>query len=432
MRVFWDQAGRHGATYLAAEVIAKGGVYVLFVWLATLLTVEGFGLLNVFVSLLTMVAVVVGLGLPDGLVRFHFGDTDFRAVLALAITLPLAAGLLLFVMVIPWHTHVAGALNIPPALLILAVGGAPLVALRQAWLGVLRARREPGRYLLVRLLEPFLFLGAIVVLLVGANKVTYVSTAVGYLAAVCGVAIVGFATVASRIGLQWNTRPLKRMLVFSIPLVAHSLAMTGLGLFDQLVLQQLLGAEITGNYAFAYRFGMAMSLLVFGFGAAWGPLVFQRLQSGEQATLLPLARTAFRLLLVSCVVLSWVLPAVAAWVGGERYSGALHLIPLVVYAYLWLGVYSFAVGHLYFRGRSASLAAVSGMAFLVNAVLNYLTIPVWGATAAAATTVISYVLLSVLIWRALGTDRSDLPWTEFVFQAIISAPLVLAASFFFA
>ena len=97
MRVFWEQAGRHGATYLAAEVIAKGGVYVLFVWLATLLTVEEFGLLNVFVSLLTMAAVVVGLGLPDGLVRFNFSDTDFRIVLALTITLILAAGLLLFV-----------------------------------------------------------------------------------------------------------------------------------------------------------------------------------------------------------------------------------------------------------------------------------------------------------------------------------------------
>ena len=98
------------------------------------------------------------------------------------------------------------------------------------------------------------------------------------------------------------------MLVFSLPLVLHSLAMTGLGLFDQLVLQQILDAEVTGTYAFAYRFGMAMSLVVMGFGAAWAPLVLQRLQAGKGTTLVPLARTGFRLLLVSCIVLAWVVP----------------------------------------------------------------------------------------------------------------------------
>ena len=431
MRVFWEQAGRHGATYLAAEVIAKGGVYVLFVWLATLLTVDEFGLLNVFVSLLTMVAVVVGLGLPEGLVRFHFGDSDFRAVLALAITLPLAMALLLFVSIVPWNAPVAGALNVPSGLVVLALGGAPLVALRQGWLAVLRARREAGHYLLLRLLEPLLFLAAIVVLLLTVNRVTYAGTASSYLAAIGGVTIVGFASVASRVGLRWSTQPLTRMLVFSLPLVLHSLAMTGLGLFDQLVLQQILGAEVTGTYAFAYRFGMAMSLVVMGFGAAWAPLVLQRLQAGKGTTLVPLARTGFRLLLVSCIVLAWVVPPIAGLLGGTRYSGALHLIPLVVYAYLWVGVYSLASAYVYFRNRSAALAAASGAAFLANAALNYLTIPMWGATAAAATTVISYMLLNVLVWRGLGAIRSDLPWQEFAFQAVLVAPLILGASLFF-
>ena len=109
----------------------------------------------------------------------------------------------------------------------------------------------------------------------------------------------------------------------------------------------------------------------------------------------------------------------------------MHLIPLVIYAYLWVGVYSLASAYLYFRNRSASLAAASGSAFLANAALNYLTIPMWGATAAAATTVISYMLLNVLVWRGLGAIRSDLPWQEFAFQAVLVAPLILGASLFF-
>jgi O-antigen/teichoic acid export membrane protein len=431
MLAFWNETGRDGATYLAAEVVAKGGIYILFVWLATVLTVDDFGLLNVFVALLTMIAVGVGLGLPEGLVRFHFVDTDFRAVLAIAIGVPLIAAVVLFAAVLPSRDAAAGVLNIPPGLLLLALGSAPLVILRQEWLGVLRARQEPGHYFLIRLIEPLAFLAVVVSLFATGSSLGYRDSAVAYAAAIGAAAAYGFYSVALRGGLRWDTRPLKRLLLFSFPMVAHGLAMAGLTAFDQLVLQHLLGEAATGTYAFAYRFAMAMSLLVFGFGAAWGPLVLRRLQEGEEATLAPLANTAFQLLVVCAVILAWTVPAIAGWLAGERYSGALHLIPLVVYAYLWLGVYSLAVAHLYFRNRSGRLAAASGAAFLINAVLNYLTIPTWGATAAATTTVISYMLLSLFVWSALAEDRVQLPWARFAFQSVLAAPLVLSASLFF-
>lgn len=424
---FWDQFGRHGAAYLVAESVAKGGIYILFVWLATLMSVTDFGLLNVFVALLTLVAIAIGLGLPEGLLRFHFSAVDFRAALSTAMALPVVASLLVLLALIPWGDAAADALNVPTGLLIVAIAGAPLVSVRQSWLAVLRARRESRGYIAARMVEPVIFLLLLALIGAGAAEVGYRTAALAYLGAVAGAATLGVAGAAWRFGFRLKAEPFIPMIVFSLPLVGHGLAMTGLSLFDQLVIQQIHGARETGTYAFAYRFGMAMSLIVFAFTAAWSPLVIQRLQADRGASLRPLAEMAFRLLLLSSVLLSWSIPVLADILGRDEYSGSLHLIPLVVYAYLWLGLYGLAVGYLYFRRRSGLMVMASGTAFLCNAVLNYLAVPAWGAEAAAVTTVISYVLLWLLVWRALGHDRLELPWGKFAGQTVAVAPLIAAA-----
>ena len=100
--------GRPGSVYVAAEALGKGGIYLLFIALAASMTVEDFGLLNVFISLVTLAGVVVALGLPDGVVRFHFHNVRFAAVLTVAMAAPLAFGLVVTLGAWPWRTELAG------------------------------------------------------------------------------------------------------------------------------------------------------------------------------------------------------------------------------------------------------------------------------------------------------------------------------------
>lgn len=423
--------GRHGAAYLAAEAFSKGGLYVLFVWLATSLAVDHFGLLNVFVSLLTLCGALVGLGVPEGLLRSYFRGANFSATLLLGLAIPIVMGLISLLVLAPWSTAAAAALRLPRELLLVAVAGAPLVALRQVWLAVLRARRNSRHYLMLRVLEPLLFLLLLLVFLYLPDVLSYRGAIYAYVGSIAVAALAGATLVIYQVGLAWSTEPLRRLIVFSLPLLPHGLAMTGLALFDQIVLQQLAGPEITGTYAYAYRFGMAMYLLVFAISVSWGPLAIERLQQGRAEVLRPLAVTAFRLLLAAAVLLAWCMPGLASWIGGARYAPAMWLIPLVVYAYLWVGLYSLMVAYIYSRNRTGRLAAASGAAFLVNGGLNYLTVPFWGAGAAAITTVISYMMLAVLVWKALGRDRQDLPWRRLALEAVLIAPIVLGATIFY-
>jgi O-antigen/teichoic acid export membrane protein len=431
LRAFWNAAGRDTATYFVAEGFAKGGIYILFVWLATMLSVEGFGLLNVYVSLLTMVGAVIGLGLSEGLVRFHFDAADFRGVVGGAIALPVVFAIAVVALLYPIRSASAGFLNVPEQLLITALVVAPLLALRQSWLGILRARGEAGRYLLLRFVEPLLFLAAVAFLLATAATITYSGTVTAYSLAVAGTCLIGLVAVGMSTGMRWHTHTVRRLVAFSVPLVPHALAMAGLTAFDQLILQQLLGPEVTGTYAYAYRFAMVMALVVFALGAAWGPFVLRRLQAGQRESITPLARTTFHILILLAVILAWTVPFAAGIVGGDQYTAALSLIPLVVFAYLCMGTYSLAAVFLYSRDRSTTLAAASMTAFALNVLLNYLAIPRWGAAGAAVTTIISYVVLSTIVWSALGSDRHTLPWQHYALPTAAAAPLVLGAALYF-
>ena len=428
LRMFWDTVGRPGSMYFMAEALGKGGTYLLFIWLATQMTVEDFGFLNVFISLLTLLGVVVGLGLPDGVVRFHFRDHGLAPAVTAAMILPWVGAAILVLVLLPWRGIVGLVLNVPGWLPVLAAGGAALVAIRQSWLGLLRARRETGGYLVVRLLEPLLFLAFLVFLIILNFELGYRSTIAAYVTGLGIVALLGVARAFRGFGFEWHPPTLRPLARFSLPLVAHSFAMTGLALFDQVVLQQLFGAEGTGIYAFAYRFGMAMSLVALAFSAVWGPLALERLRDGKEDQLVPLAQQSFRALLGSAILFAWTLPWLAGFLGGERYAEATSLIPLVVYAYLWLGLYTLAAVYLVFRNRSATLALASASAFLLNVVLNYLPIPVWGPLAAAVTTTVCYLLLALIVWGAMGRDRDALPWGSFAFQSALAGPVILAPS----
>ncbi|MCL4836828.1 MAG: oligosaccharide flippase family protein [Thermoanaerobaculia bacterium] len=104
---FWVNLGRPGSVYLLAEALGKGGTYLLFIAIATFLSVEDFGLLNVLLALMTVLGALVAMGLPDGVVRFHFEDVPQQEVFTIAALGPLAATAGLAALVLPWRSNLA-------------------------------------------------------------------------------------------------------------------------------------------------------------------------------------------------------------------------------------------------------------------------------------------------------------------------------------
>lgn len=408
---FLGRLGRRSLEYLVGEAGSKGAIYLLLILLAANTDVSDFGLVNLFITLAGLISVVMGLGLPDGAFRMHFQPRGRDRVLGAAFLGILGASVVGSGLLLLAAGTLAEMLGVPRDLVRLTGLVAPALALRQVWLAVLKARQEGRAFAVVRLVEPLLLVLFIVPWIGHGRVLEYRLILWAYTAAMWAVAAAGLIVLRRRPGIRWSPEALAGLLGYSLPLVFHSVAMTGLATVDQVVIQHTLGSHSTGTYAFAYRFGMAMSLIVMAGSTAWAPWVIGP-DAGGKAKATPLEAASQRLFggfLLAASSLSLSLPLLARWIGGEAYEASPPLIPIIVYGYLWLGVYGLLVAYLIRDRRTKLVAVASATAFLFNLVLNYLTVPRYGIEAAAWTTVASYALLCLIVSAFLGRHFKEVP-----------------------
>jgi O-antigen/teichoic acid export membrane protein len=424
LRQAWDDLGRDSLTYLLGEGASKGFVYLLLVLLARYLGAADFGSVNLFIALTGPLALVTGLGLPDALGRFYFGDEPFDRVVTSALALLGTGAVAVSLLLLALRGSTESLLEIPLLLTPLVVLCAPAIAVRSAWLAVLRAEGRSGAFATARLAEPIVSLALVLGLVALSGTLQLREVLLAYLGGILAVALVGLVRLLRRAGDRVSRRLSRELLAFSLPLVFHALAMTGLASFDQIILNQILGLEATGVYAFAYRIGMAMFLVSFGVAAAWGPFVLRRL-AGTERELSRLLRLLCAVEVVVGIVLMALLPSFARFMGGTAYGESVALIPIVVCGYVWMALYALATPFLAFNNRTLALARYSATALAANIALNYLLIPHFGPLAAALTTLASYALLFALAWNRVARDFPGLPVAELTTAGLLTVPPAL-------
>jgi O-antigen/teichoic acid export membrane protein len=405
---FGRRVPREAFFYLAGEVGSRLLTFGSLLVLANFVAPAQFGLSALYFGLANLAAILLGLGLPNAVLRFHFDIHPSREVLG-SICLMLGVstlGAIAVVMVL--STPLAAFLHVPVPLLYSALAGGIGIAYRTAWTGSLRARRRTYAYVATMIGEPI----AAVAIAVGwstvAGAADYQVISWSFAIAALIVAAMAVATWARDPGFAWSTRVARILLVFSIPLVLHAFAMMAIATYDQIVINQALGPAEAGRYAYAYRWGMAMIALTAAFAAVWSPRFMEL--ANDPAGRQRLDRMAVHGLTtigLCAAVLMIVLPVVAIPFTPPEFLSALELIPIVVYAYVWYGLYTIVIAYGVHAKRTWRLAAVSAAVAVATTGCNYLLIPMFGIVTAALTSVAAYsALFGLHLWlvRDLAVD----------------------------
>jgi|GEM_PF-7135254 len=170
-------------------------------------------------------------------------------------------------------------------------------------------------------------------------------------------------------------------------------------------------------YSLAYKLSTSLEVAVIRpFAVSWAAGRFS-MGSGEggkenyvRALALFLVPSVLVLAAVSCLrreIISLVAP--------RGYEGAVFLVPILLLAYLVLGLsYPLNVGVM-FRDRPTPVATATWMAVLVNMLGNLILIPIWGATGASVATLAGYSVLTLLLWRdSIATHPINYPWGRLI------------------
>jgi len=221
---------------------------------------------------------------------------------------------------------------------------------------------------------------------------------------------------------RFSTGLTKEMAKYSFPLVVGNLAAWILSLSDRYILEFSRGAGEVGIYSIGYRISESSILLITSLYAfAFNPvaiIIWEK--QGRKASQEFLYRgTRYLLLLcIPAVVGISVLgePVVNVLAAPEYYEGA-KVIPLVALGGLFLGLQQRFSAGLSFYKKTHLLMFCIIAAGLLNLGLNFVLIPKYGYIAAAATTLVSYAFLLLLM---VPTSRRFFAW-KFPFKSSAKA-----------
>ena len=212
---------------------------------------------------------------------------------------------------------------------------------------------------------------------------------------------------------NWDRTPVKALygalLRFGLPYVPAGLAAMMIQVINRPILEALKGRAAVGVFQANYRLGIFMMLLVSMFDFAWRPFFLTHAADSDAKPLF--ARIFTYVVLVFTLVfllLSFFLgDVVRAPIFAGRaliapaYWGGLEIVPVILLAYLFLGVYNNLVAGVYIEKKTAYLPAITIGAAAVNVAANYLLIPPLGLMGAGLATLASYVVMAASIYAVV-------------------------------
>ncbi len=207
--------------------------------------------------------------------------------------------------------------------------------------------------------------------------------------------IVCFYFVKEDIGLTFDTKLLKNMLRFSIPLIPAGIAIWGINGLSRVFMLHYLDLNQIGLFSVASKFVVVITLSVIAFQLAWPHFSLSNMNFPDSAELFSRIFNIFAAggvwLVMGVTLFSEFLIRLALTPGYVPAAGAV--LPLALGMFLYGLFYFFSTGCV-FTKTTARVVPPIALAISVNIVLNPILTPRYGFIGAAWVTAFSYLVMS--------------------------------------
>ncbi len=187
----------------------------------------------------------------------------------------------------------------------------------------------------------------------------------------------------------------KYALSFNIPLIPHYLSQTVLNSSDRIMIGKMVGAEQAGIYSLAYSISQIMSIFNVALMQTIEPWLYKKIKNDETNSIKKIAYPAFALVAIVNLILIALAPEIVRFFAPTEYYNAIWIIPPVAMSVFFMFTYTFfAVFEFYFK-KTQYITIATLIGAVINIVLNYIFIGVYGYYAAGYTTLFCYILYSL-------------------------------------
>lgn len=205
------------------------------------------------------------------------------------------------------------------------------------------------------------------------------------------------------------SKPLfKDLLGFGLPLLPNGLAYLIVQASAIYLMSLILNKDTLAVFSASYKFGSIFLFIVMAFRTAWQPFFLKAAKQPDTKRLYSKIMTYFillGLLIITCgSYFIEYLVKLPLFFGrpfmGSQYWGGLKIIPLILTAYLFFGIYVNLTVGVFIEKKTNLMIIFTGLAAVVNVISNIYLMPEFGIMGAAAATLLSYFVMAVSIFIA--------------------------------
>lgn len=187
----------------------------------------------------------------------------------------------------------------------------------------------------------------------------------------------------------------KHALLFNLPLLPHYLSMVVLNSSDRIMINNMVGSNEAGIYSLAYSISQIITVLNTALLQTIEPWMYKKIKANRMEDLSGVAYPAVIGVSAVNILLIAFAPEAIALFAPPAYYDAIWVIPPVAMSVYFMFAYSFfAVFEFYYeKTKYIAIATVSGA--VLNIVLNYIFIKLFGYCAAGYTTLACFIIFAV-------------------------------------
>ncbi len=392
-----------------------------------------YGYLSMFEVLRTLIDMLIGFGISSALFRYYYYSEDLeqrKSVVSTGFWLLISISVFLMILVIPLRSWIAHQL-----LENREYGGFVLLTFMTSFcfniiayrMYLNRVRRKPISFLVIQLTLSFIRIG-LNILFVVILKYNFRGILWGNFTANASVALIMVIILLPEIIRNTVSRfYLKKMLIFSAPILAANIIFYFQNSFDRVLITRFLDFTQNGLYSFGSKIG---SIVFFGFitpfKIAWPPYVMSISREKDNRT------TYANILLVyagASLVLSTTLvlfsKELVGLLGHGKYDLASTVILFIVYGNFFRGLYyTISIGiDLAEKTHLTIFTQIVGT--VTSLLLNFILIPRIGIQGAGIAFLSSNLLIFITVFF-LSQRVYSVPYNTLRFLSLLAVNAIVA------
>lgn len=384
--------------FMIASFLQQGILVITTPVFTRVLTEYDYGVTSVFSSWSSILGVIVTLSLVAGV--YNNGLLDFKddsdGFTSSVLGLSTISTIVFFILYMLFKVPVQNIMNLKSTLIIVMFLGFLLNPAMGLWM---LKQKFNYKYKLCVILSSFTSIMSPIVSYIAIVNSSNDKASVKIIAGAV-VSIIVNAVIYIHLVIKGkkmiNLKYWKYALSFNIPLIPHYLANLALAQADRIMISNINGNNKAGIYSIAYSAASVIGLVWSSINASWIPWTLKKMKDKKYADIGAMAKPILLACSGACLGLVAFAPEVIKIFAPPSYYEAIYVVPPVVVGLYFTFVYSLFANVEFYHKKTIPIMIASVIAAALNIGLNFILLPVFGYIAAAYTTLLGYMCLSIM------------------------------------